>query len=135
MRSTISIWIKYELPLLMISCIIWLSMVLVAEEKIPERFWLIIVFFSLITFFFSLFLKVTERLDLKNFILSLVLGKIFKFLIIMIFAVFMVMYEAVSNYLSTAITIALLWLITLIVDTAQIMNFAKRLINERNDKN
>lgn len=97
-------------------------------------FWWIVLFFSGITLAYSLLLTWGEKKRPMNFFTCFTAGKVMKFMAT-IGLMLVCMLKDQENQAQYLITIGVLFLITLVVDTALVLRFARYLKSKRYETN
>lgn len=123
------IWKIYEIPVLLVAILNWLILYVFAEPILYEGFWWIVLFFSAITFMYSALLQQARNKRPVNFFSWFAIGKAIKFFLsVALLLLLAILYpDAMVN---SCITVGLLFLVTLIVDTSLFLRFARSLKRE-----
>ncbi|MEG1615294.1 MAG: hypothetical protein RR202_03410 [Bacteroidales bacterium] len=120
----IRIWKYYETPLLLVAFLNWLFLYAFSTGNVYEGFWWVVLFFSVITALFSALLAWGEKKRPMNFFTCLTVGKVMKFVFSTGFLMVCILLDP-GQILNFSVTTALLFLVTLIVDTALVLRFAR----------
>ncbi len=117
------IWKIYELAIIGVALINWLILE-VFVGTVYKAFWWIIIVYSLITFGFSMLLAWGEKKRPMNFFTCFTAGKALKFMatLALLLVCMLVNPEHTIQYVVTA---GSLFLVTLIIDTAVVLKFAR----------
>lgn len=123
------IWKIYALPVLLVALLNWLILYLFSEPLLYEGFWLIVLFFLVITLLFSYLLHQARCKKPINFFSWFAIGKSVKFFLSILFLLgLLILYP--DAMINSCITMGVLFLITLIVDTSLFLRFAHSLKKE-----
>lgn len=123
------IWKYYEIPILMVALINWLLLYVFSESLFYGGFGWCVVYFSVITLLFSSLLEHGRNSRPVNIFSYFTIGKALKFFFSILFLL-LVIIRYPEAVVSNSITIGLLFLVTLIVDTTLFMRFARTLKKE-----
>lgn len=124
-----NIWKLYEVPILLIAVVNWLILYAFSDAPVYEGFWWIILFFSAVTLLYSVFLKNGSRGRPVNFFSYFAIGKALKFFLsVALLLLLSVFYP--ESIVESCITVGILFLVTLIVDTGLLLRFARNLKKE-----
>lgn len=124
------VWKIYEIPILLVAVLNWLALYAFSYESVYIGFWWIVLFFSFITLLFSLLIEWSQKSSPINFFTCFALGKALKFILSVGFLLLVFITEQ-DNLEYYCITIGLLFLVTLIVDTGLFLKFTRTLKDKK----
>lgn len=123
------IWKYYELPILIVAFINWLLLYALSASPSYEGLGWSVVYFSIITLLFSVLLEYGRSKQSGNLYTYFTIGKVLKFFFSILFLLLLVLgYPEVV--VSNSITVGLLFLVTLFVDTTLMLRVVPKLKKE-----